>query len=80
VSDNSGNGAFGRPILPGYTVEWHAEAEVWVATSESGPELRGRDQRELESARNQRAAQIGDDIMGICRYAATHGYPPPPQP
>jgi hypothetical protein len=35
MSDNSGSGLFGTPILNGYTVTWDVTIGEWVARSNS---------------------------------------------
>jgi len=85
VSGNSSSGGasgFNRPFLSGCTVEWDAEGKEWVATSDASPDrvFRGRSQDELDAARGRLVAQLGQDLLDITHYAATHGYTPPQQP
>lgn len=78
MSDNSGNGRFGVPVLTGYAVEWDDDAQTWVATNDHGTELRGRDQSELNAARGRLVDRLSREILEITHYAARNGYTPPP--
>lgn len=80
-SGSAGASGFGRPFLPGCTVEWDDEANQWVATSNTSPgrEFRGRNQDELDAARGRLVADLCGEMNEIIQYAATHGYTPPPR-
>ncbi|MDN3357794.1 hypothetical protein [Actinomadura sp. DC4] len=65
-----------KPVLVGYDVDWDPGRRQWRA-SKSGVVLYGKNQRELELRRNQRAMLIADDLAEICRYAMANGYTPP---
>jgi hypothetical protein len=80
MSDNSGNGAFGRPTLNGYTVEWSVATGEWVATSDTyGTELRGKDQAELDAARWTLVNRLADELQQqLLKTAPLFGYSPPP--
>jgi len=80
VSENSGNGAFGVPILTSYRVEWDDDGGEWVATHERlGTILRGKDQAELTAARNRGVVKAANELLEIGRYAQANGYTPPPR-
>lgn len=81
MSENSGNGSFGRPHLPGYLMEWDDHARQWVATWEKDSHyvLRGVNQAELEQARNRLVVDLADELRGILHDAPGRGYSPPPR-
>lgn len=83
MSGNSGSqGASGMdtPVLPGYEITRDDQAREWVARSIKGDrELRGRNQDELELARNRVVVDIAEDMKRMFAYAPLHGYSPPPR-
>lgn len=80
MSENSGNGNFGVPVLTGYRVEWDDAGKEWVATHETlGTILRGKDQAELTAARNRGVVKAANELLELGRYAARSGYSPPPR-
>jgi hypothetical protein len=82
MSGNSGSqGASGMnaPSLPGWKTTWDHEQREWVLRRAGFPDLRGRNQRELELARGRLVVAQGDELMDICRDTASRGYSPPPR-
>lgn len=77
MSDNSGSGVFGTPILNGYAVTWDVTTGEWVARSNSSDTvLRGKNQA---AVRWDLVVSLADELSQIIRYAPQHGYSPPPR-
>lgn len=82
MSNNGSQGASGMntPVLPGYTVGWDDKTREWVARSADGArELRGKNQRQLELARNRNVVTVAEEMRELFAYAPLHGYSPPPR-
>lgn len=71
MSGNSGSqgaSGFNTPALPGFNVTWDRHAGVWVARSQTlDATLRGRNQAELDQARDHLALRLGEELQQIVR-------------